>query len=331
MYYPNLFDARLSKESKGFLPYSKLTTTSIYEGKSRGFSPSYACLDDAYGLELQVNPFHVVGCLAKYFDDYRLFCKLLIDTRSVIAGSTVLAMMAHDTFANSDMDIYVDEGTSNFQTLNDFILSQGYKVEFAGKLHSYTTNVMKFVHESKPDCNIDLVTCRADYTDKNPIEAKVLSSDMTCCMNVFNGRDIYSYYPLQTLSMKSMLHKRIYKDGRFTRIKNLSDDDPIERIARYNSRGYELITQTIVSGVITAPPFVTVSDYKGTCAIMEIRIPVRPYHEELIEASMSPGCATPHKHGKNCDCVGMFRCGAYRDGGSLYKECKLNFESMKFD
>lgn len=356
MFYPSLFGYTLNPYSRGFLPHFPYGRQSHTEPPSIGAVP-YGCKEyQMTTLHLQftddnvmtLDPFHIIHILSKYLCDYKSFCSMLYRTKSIISGSTVLQMINHEEYHDSDMDIYAHSTYAD--EVVTLLTNEGYIQQESPKEEDpdYSRMVVRLYNRDRMS-KVDVVICNGRHRHKDyAVIDAVMEFDLTCCMNFFNGKDIYMLHPVTTMRRISYLSSQTWKTH--TQLVDVSNGKLTAkseaRLDKYVKRGYTMAKYR--KRPVSHDPHMhqyghgvpryydePIADSRGNiyeawaesnCWYrLECRLRVKDYLVELVDLSMHPECATKRLHGVACDCMGIARHKVYINGGYLYREAKTSF------
>jgi hypothetical protein len=216
-----------------------------------------------------VHPFLIRHLISKYTRNVGSLCDLLYHTGSAITGSLVLQSVIQSDYGSTDMDLCVP--LEHVKTLKEFFVNEGYSEinRYAGDNTQYKRatiralcsnpnaefsmvrrqigdmggdadyefldeKVIVKLYNANTGLSIDIISSGAQF--KSFVEMMVLAFDLSCCMNFFNGRHIFSYYHALTMSDICLLTRTSRIDC--TERNRLRDE---ARITKYSERGFTIV------------------------------------------------------------------------------------------
>ncbi|KAF9510478.1 hypothetical protein BS47DRAFT_61936 [Hydnum rufescens UP504] len=145
--------------------------------------------------------------LIRYFPDPSEFARIMLQTGTIIGGSTALSIIAGGTWAPGDLDLIVTR--RYLPRLEDYLKQQGYKFdpdvsqqqsEYVGNDEEERPYRFEYYCFTKGDLKIDISQCFCTKDDAMTPANFVLTYHMTFVMNFISGEGAYSFFPDETFS-----------------------------------------------------------------------------------------------------------------------------------
>jgi hypothetical protein len=170
-----------------------------------------------------------------YFPDPSEFARIMLQTGTIIGGSTALSIIAGGSWTPGDLDLVVTR--RYLPRLVDYLVQQGYRFnqdisrERKGEyvLDDEDEPLYRFEYYcfTKGDLKIDISQCFCTRREAMTPANFILTYHMSFVMNFVSGEGVYSFVPDETFSGRG------YRN-RYTVAKQL---DRI--LLKYKARGYE--------------------------------------------------------------------------------------------
>jgi hypothetical protein len=175
--------------------------------------------------------------LIRYFPDPSEFATIMLQTGTIIGGSTALSIVAGGNWVPGDLDLIV--ARRYLPRLVDYLKQQGYRFNRdisrdrrGHYVHSAENEPLyrfEYYCFTKGDLKIDISQCFATVPDVMTPANFILTYHMSFVMNFVSGEGVYCLFPDETFSGRG------YRNS-FRVTKKL---DPI--LTKYAARGYKEI------------------------------------------------------------------------------------------
>lgn len=165
-------------------------------------------------------------------NEYNAFVRALIKSNAVISGSFILQCILDERWANSDIDIYLN----NYEKDNSIyrFFGEEHELEYWDYYETFPRikNISEFNYKPKNYYleNIKVQLVRIDTDKKYTLKNHIYNTgfDVCCNMLYFNNRGIMQ---IQLRNLLGIIHKKII-------FSILDADDFIFRIKKYSERGF---------------------------------------------------------------------------------------------
>jgi hypothetical protein len=172
--------------------------------------------------------------LIRYLPDPSEFARIMLQTGTIIGGSTALSIIAGGSWAPGDLDLIVAQ--RYLPRLVDYLKRQGYRFnqDITRERGHYVRNAeeerlyrFEYYCFTKGDLKIDISQCFCTNHDAMTPANFILTYHMSFAMNFVSGEGVYSLFPDETFSGRG------YRNS-FTVTKKLD-----HVLTKYAARGYK--------------------------------------------------------------------------------------------
>jgi hypothetical protein len=167
--------------------------------------------------------------LVPYFPEPSAFAAIMLQTGTIVGGSTALSIVAGGSWKPGDLDLVV--ATRYFNRLRDYLVDQSFFFDETlsrNIKHKYgSPRLYKFTYRcfTKDTLKIDVCVCSPNCDNMTPAEF-ILTYHLSFAMNFVSGEGAYCLFPVETFSGRGYRNKFTLKE----RTKDI--------LTKYAARGY---------------------------------------------------------------------------------------------
>jgi len=173
---------------------------------------------------------------------YDRFKDIFVKSEGIISGSSVLSSIKkfpnvdynkYMKYNNMDIDLYIN--AKNIKPMFDFLVAECNTFCYKGSDNTYDKSFLK-LNGINLVFEFDFIRFKIDLMqvrNSRDVRDVVRNFDLSCCMNYFDSKDIYSLNPESinqgVMTLNKSYYPKLFGGNSFTR----------ERIGKYVSRGYK--------------------------------------------------------------------------------------------
>lgn len=168
--------------------------------------------------------------LLRYFPEPSAFATIMLQTGTIIGGSTALSIVEGGAWVPEDLDLIVME--RYFNRLREYLVKQGFVMDIVLRRRpapGYETNSRQgrfsYRRFTKNPLKIDVSICSVEGSNMTPASF-ILRYHFSFAMNFVSGEGAYSFFAAETFK------------GRGYRNKNAREERLERVIMKYAARGY---------------------------------------------------------------------------------------------